>query len=309
MLILRSRLSLITRHLGPLAFPYTVQRPMTSFTLPSSDPPVPVNLAADLSQDQLLSFPAFKTWVNTLQHSLSTQEDKAHTFHSAPYQLRKIDIQAVDFFGGGRIGFLKLKAEVSNDNGEKLPGSAFLRGGSVGMLLILQPDDVPDDSETEKQVILTLQPRIPAGSLAMAEIPAGMIDDAGTFAGGAAKEIAEETGLEVPANDLVNMTELAIPGNSSSESEERLQRAMYTSPGGSDEFIPLFLWQKRVPRDTLKDWQGKLTGLRDDGEKITLMLCPLELLFKVGARDAKTLGAWALYEGLKRQGKIGKWTM
>ncbi len=31
------------------------------------------------------------------------------------------------------------------------------------MLLILQPDDVPSGSEDEKHVILTLQPRIPAG--------------------------------------------------------------------------------------------------------------------------------------------------
>ena len=30
--------------------------------------------------------------------------------------------------------FVKLRAEVSNDAGEKLPGSVFLRGGSVAML-------------------------------------------------------------------------------------------------------------------------------------------------------------------------------
>ena len=74
------------------------------------------------------------------------------------------------------------------------------------MLLILQPDDVPSNSEDEKHVILTLQPRIPAGSLSLAELPAGMLDDAGTFAGGAAKEIEEETGLQVPANELINMS-------------------------------------------------------------------------------------------------------
>lgn len=39
------------------------------------------------------------------------------------------------FFGGERIGFIKFKAEVSNDNGEKFPGSVFLRGGSVAMLV------------------------------------------------------------------------------------------------------------------------------------------------------------------------------
>lgn len=153
------------------------------------------------------------------------------------------------------------------------------------------------------QVILTLQPRIPAGSLSMAELPAGMLDNSGSFAGGAAKEIVEETGLEIPASDLINMTELAIPA-ASSDGDEQLQQAMYSSPGGSDEFIPIFLWQKRIPRDQLKDWQGKLTGLREHGEKITLMLCPLDQVWRQGGRDSKVLAAWALYQALKQEGKI-----
>ncbi|KAK4695376.1 ADP-sugar diphosphatase, partial [Lecanoromycetidae sp. Uapishka_2] len=276
---------------------------MSTFNLPNSKPDVPVHLTPDLEKDQLLSFPAFKTWISTLQHSLNTQHHPSHTFHSAPYKLRKIDIQCVDFFGGGRIGFIKLKAEVSNDNGEMLPGSVFLRGGSVGMMLTLQPDDVPEGTEDEKHVILTLQPRIPAGSLSMVEIPAGMLDDSGSFSGGAAKEIEEETGLKVPAKELINMTELALPEGEGGN-EEHLQQGIYPSAGGSDEFIPLFLWQKRIPRAQMKEWQGKLTGLRDHGEKITLMLAPLKSMWKVGGRDGKALGAWALYEALRREGKI-----
>ncbi|KAL8874579.1 MAG: hypothetical protein Q9174_000106 [Haloplaca sp. 1 TL-2023] len=294
---------------------------MSTFTIPNRDPEeVTVNLCNNLSKEQLLSFPAFQTWLSTLQHSLSGQEGTSHTFHAAPYKLRSIDIQAVDFFGGKRVGFVKFQAHLSNDQGERLPGSVFLRGGSVGMMviapyascpicadnplwqLILQPDDVPEHTEDEKQVILTIQPRVPAGSLAMAELPAGMLDDSGTFAGGAAKEIAEETGLEVPGKDLLNMTELAI--SPSSGTNENLQRGVYPSPGGCDEFIPIFLWQKRVPRGQLQQWQGKLTGLREHGEKITLMLCPLNQLWKHGGRDAKSLAAWALYHGLKQEGKI-----
>jgi len=49
--------------------------------------------------------------------------------------LRSIEVQAADFFGGGRLGFLKFKAEVSNEKGERLPGSVFLRGGSVAMMV------------------------------------------------------------------------------------------------------------------------------------------------------------------------------
>ncbi|TKA60017.1 hypothetical protein B0A49_12087 [Cryomyces minteri] len=276
---------------------------MSSFTIPNSSPECLVNLTQDLDKDALLSFPAFKNWISTIQHSLSLQSNKNHVFHSAPYKLRKIDIQSVDFFGGDRIGFIKFKADVSNDNGEKLPGSVFLRGGSVGMLLILQPDDVPQDSEKDKHVILTLQPRIPAGSLSLAELPAGMLDDSGTFAGGAAKEIEEETGLKVPEKELIDMTKLALP-DTELATGEKLQSATYLSPGGSDEFTPLFLYQKRIPRDQLKEWQGKLSGLRDEGEKIKLKLVKLEDLWKEGGRDAKALAGWALYEGLRKEGKI-----
>ncbi len=107
----------------------------TTFVLPDSQPEVTVRLTSGLLQDQLLSFPAFKTWLSTLQHSLAIQSQNSHTFHEAPYKLRRIDIQHVDFFGETRIGFIKLKADVSNENGEKLPGSVFLRGGSVGMMV------------------------------------------------------------------------------------------------------------------------------------------------------------------------------
>ena len=134
------RLRLIARHTNSSSTKSILKATMATFQLsgfklPGAAPPVHVHLTQDLSKDQLLSFPAFKTWISTLQHSLSLQKNKDHTFNSAPYKLRKIEIQSVDFFGGGRIGFIKLKAEVSNDNGEKLPGSVFLRGGSVGMMV------------------------------------------------------------------------------------------------------------------------------------------------------------------------------
>ena len=127
-----SRLRLLASHLAPskpLTFSPLKSRyaAMSTFTLPNCKPEVPIHLTSDLSREQLLSFPAFKTWISTLQHSLSTQQNKSHTFHSAPFKLRKIQIQSVDFFGPGRVGFIKLKAEVSNDDGEKLPGSVFVR--------------------------------------------------------------------------------------------------------------------------------------------------------------------------------------
>jgi ADP-sugar diphosphatase len=196
---------------------------------------------------------------------------------------------------------LKLHATVTNGEGEFLPGAIFLRGASVGMLVVLQPDDLPAESQEEKHVLLTVQPRIAAGGLGFVELPAGMVDK-GTFGGTAAREIKEELGLDIPEDELTNLTELAIA--ESGEDGERFPRAMFPSAGGCDEYIPIFLHQKKVPRNQLTEWTGKLTGLRDDGEKITLKLVKLEDLWVEGARDAKALAACALYDGLKRSGKL-----
>ncbi len=136
------------------------------------------------------------------------------------------------------------------------------------------------------------------------ELPAGMVDD-GTFKGAAANEIEEELGLKIPEDELINISELALPEvREGNDREDALPRAMFPSAGGCDEFIPIFLHERRVPRAHLNEWTGKLTGLRAEGEKITLKLVPLEDLWREGARDAKALGAWALWEGLKRSGKL-----
>jgi ADP-sugar diphosphatase len=170
------------------------------------------------------------------------------------------------------------------------------------MMVVLQPDDLPDDSTEEKYVLLTVQARVPAGALQFVELPAGMVDK-GTFKGAAAREIEEELGMTIPEDELVNMTELAIPDEKVGRGEE-VPKGMFPSAGGCDEFIPIFLHEKRVKREQLKGWEGKLTGLREEGEKITLKMVKAEDLWKEGARDAKALGAWALYEGLKRSGKL-----
>lgn len=127
--------------------------------------------------------------------------------------------------------------------------------------------------------------------------------DGGTFTGGAAKEIKEETSLEVREDELIDMTALAAAESQASTSES-LQNAIYPSPGACDEYIPIMLCRKQVSRQQLKEFQGKLTGLRDEGEKITLKIVKLQDLWKEGCRDGKTLAAWALYCGLKAEGKI-----
>src|SRR2546429_3728622 len=127
---------------------------MSTFHLEGFDDPVPVQLPAEyLTKDQLLGFPAFQTWLNTLKRSLEHQRTRIHhPFHKAPFALKSITVQSVDFFGPNRIGFLKLKARIENENNQSLPGICFLRGGSVAVLVILQPKDSVD----ERWVVTTL---------------------------------------------------------------------------------------------------------------------------------------------------------
>jgi ADP-sugar diphosphatase len=175
------------------------------------------------------------------------------------------------------------------------------------MLVVVVPDDVtePKDIYDERYAILTVQPRIPAGSLAFVEIPAGMVDDEGSFVGVAAKEMKEELDLEIHESQLICLTELAgAAKGTSEESVEGLPVAMYPSAGGCDEFITIYMYEKRIPRSQLEEWNGKMTGLREHGEKITLKVVPLRDLWREGARDAKCLAALALWEGLKRENKL-----
>ncbi|KAI0172560.1 hypothetical protein GGR52DRAFT_572392 [Hypoxylon sp. FL1284] len=280
---------------------------MATFTLES--PEIPVTLPEGLSKEKLLAFPPFNNWVRTLSRSLSLQRARAaHPFHADPYALRSVTVQSYDEFGGGRLGFVKLAADVRNGGGERLPGSVFLRGPSVAMLVVLVPDDAAADVDDERYVVLTVQPRVPAGSLAFVELPAGMVDDGGSFAGTAAREIREELGLEIPASQLRCLSDMAVEGwegqKNDDGADEKLPAAVYPSAGGCDEHVPIYLHERRVPRAQLGEWTGRLTGLRDHGEKITLKLVRMRDLWREGGRDAKCLAALALWEGLRRENKL-----
>ncbi|KIW89482.1 uncharacterized protein Z519_09638 [Cladophialophora bantiana CBS 173.52] len=272
---------------------------MVTFILPKVSPSVEVTIPANITQDQLLAFRPFKDWLATLQKSIKVQKSEAmHAFYDKkdPYQLRSINVHSVEWFGP-RIGFILMETVVQNAADPRpLPGVVFLRGGSVAILMIVRPEGDSD----ERFVVMTQQPRIPAGSLTFYEIPAGMIDESGTFVGAAANEIREETGWKVPQGELVDMTEMALRNSTGIESH--LQKAMYPSPGGCDEFIALFLWERTMSRKELAELRGRLTGNPKEREKIKVKLVEYKELWREGARDAKTLGAWALYEGLTRDG-------
>ncbi|RKL30799.1 hypothetical protein BFJ72_g11364 [Fusarium proliferatum] len=215
---------------------------------------IPLSLPDGLSEEQLASFKPFTKWVDTLTNSLRLQSDESHPFHKDPYALRSVTIQSYDLFGAKRVGFIKLTATVSNDSGETLPAAALLRGPSVAMLFMLIPSDAPPSSP-ERYVVLTVQPRVPAGSLSFTELPAGMVDDAGSFAGAAAQEIKEELGVTIKEEELTNLSELAT-----AKDTEDIAKGMFPSAGGCDEYITIFSYEMRIEREKIKDLRRKLAG-------------------------------------------------
>ena len=205
--------------------------------------------------------------------------------------VKSILIQDIDMFGP-RPGFIKLRTDVDklvDEDGKqswkRVPGIVFMRGGAVGILVILI------DNETQKKyTLLTKQARVAAGYGNFIEIPAGMLDGSGNFKGIAAKEMEDETGIVVNGSDLFDLTNWAY-GNA--------YKGMYPSAGGCDEFLRLFVMERKVTHEYLQSLQDKLTGeeVEDDGnnEIIHLEVVPYDDLWRV-APDAKALGAAYLYE-------------
>ncbi|CAI6337270.1 unnamed protein product [Periconia digitata] len=308
--------------------------------------PIPIYLPQALTAEQLTNFPAFKNWLTRLLKNFALQDEATHRFHARPFRLHRIDVESVVWFGP-KPGFVKLQAKVQNyeddeakglSSGEMakkgmlwIPGAVFLRGGSVGVLnqpksSTPTPTPTPSSREEEEEeeeetyTLLTIQPRIPSGSLAFPEIPAGMLDGSHNLGGKAAQEIREETGLVIQESEMIDMSALATskvtldpssssysPGKLSSTLHEDIQNAMYPSVGACDESISLFLCQKRMARAKLDELRNKQTGLREEGETITVKVIPFSELWREGGRDGKALAALGLYYSLKERDLLPAW--
>ena len=90
---------------------------------------------------------------------------------------------------GRRVGFIKFKSTavitIGGDAGAVMvPGIVFMRGGAVGILVILECGG-------KEYTILKYKDRVPVGVNNLPEVPAGMLDGSGNFKGVAADEIAE----------------------------------------------------------------------------------------------------------------------
>ncbi|KAJ2850808.1 hypothetical protein IWW36_001623 [Coemansia brasiliensis] len=256
----------------------------------------PKSLCARVSLDTIRQFPPFVQWLAALDtQMLQTQPNNQVV-------VSKITVQSIDEFHSGKIGFLKFSALATHQAEQKqVPGIVFLRGGSVAMLVILRTQQagaanqqrVPSHRDSS-YVLLTEQPRIAAPDFGMVELPAGMLDDdTGEFSGAAAREIHEETGLSIKPDELIDLT----PSRPSTS-----RPGFFPSVGACDERIHFFACEKHVSEEELVKLRGKLGGLRDDGEIITLRLVRMCDLWKETC-DMKALTALYLWDQWTRQQK------
>lgn len=246
----------------------------------------------DISKEQALNFaktlPAFKNWITSLETTYGTDLKGVTIIDVTPFAIVK-DPNTKAITQIKPMGFVFAKALAHKGTNPKTggpnipPGIAFIRGNAVCVLVILK------DKATGKEYVATvIQPRIPGGSKAYEEIPAGMMDAANDVAGVAAKELEEELGLKIKGKDLVKLSE------------------MYPSIGGSDEKITVYAYRVEMPDITaIKNYNQKQTGALGENEMIETRIRSYEN-FKDACRngeitDAKAQLALGLYEMLKAE--------
>lgn len=246
--------------------------------------PVTTSLAPDTIPKALASS-LFVDWVASLEPA---------------FVVSSVEIQSIDFFGP-RVGFLKILV-AATCHGKPVPGVIFLRGGAVAILPILT-------CRGERWVVCTRQPRIASGVSNFLEIPAGMLDGSGRFTSVAATEMREETGIEIQASELQDLTALAYEGGSPHSgtqvspfsSKKAHAPGVFPSVGACDEFIRLMLYTREVSEQYLAQLRGRLTGNAEEHENITVQLFRYEDVWRA-APDMKTLSAMFLYQKLSEEG-------
>uniref|UniRef100_A0A7S1N1G6 Nudix hydrolase domain-containing protein n=1 Tax=Eutreptiella gymnastica TaxID=73025 RepID=A0A7S1N1G6_9EUGL len=242
---------------------------------------VPLFLCSELALpgdtlDKVAHCKGFRDWV-------------ARTDAQKVYTVEDVEVQHVDFFGP-HVGTIKLKVSVKVGMGPTTTSIFELKGGNAGVLAVL-------DHQGRQYTVLSMQPRVPIANFSLLEIPIGLIDSSGKFAGKAAQEFREELDLVLTKENLVDMTTLAYNGKFS---------GVFQSPGHTDVHNALYLFRDSVTTAQLASFKERTE--EEEGDIIDLKLVPLKAVWKATS-DAKTLAAVALFSALQAEGKLPESTV
>ncbi|EWS72660.1 NUDIX hydrolase (macronuclear) [Tetrahymena thermophila SB210] len=195
-------------------------------------------------------------------------KDWIDEFDTTGLTVKSIKIDYVFMFGPN-VGFVILYTDcITQSHNIKLPGFIFMRGKAVCMLVIVN----------QKYMLLCKQYRVPVGKW-LIEAPAGMIDESGHFSGVAAKELKEETGIDIDIKDLVDLG------------------GFYPSPGGCDEELLMFAVEKDLSEEKLKEITSKIHGEHD--EQITIEIQEYNMKNVIQTKDAKLMCLALAYNNFK----------
>jgi 8-oxo-dGTP pyrophosphatase MutT (NUDIX family) len=114
-----------------------------------------------------------------------------------------------------------------------------------------------DEKTKEKYLLLVKQRRICDGSLTY-EHPAGMLDSESDAYKVAAKEVWEETGIELTQSQLVQL--LDFPA--------------YPSSGTCDEAMYYFYCEIELPKEKISSYDDQFMGEASEHERITTCVLP-----------------------------------
>jgi len=236
-------------------------------------------VSSDLAQRVLNDYQPFKEWI------------EKYNKNSAGDKIQGIHLQAIGVVSG-KVEFVKFFAQITNKLDQPLPGSIFMIGSSVAVLIVLKLQEEGAQDNGKEFTIITLQPRSSVGGEIVSELPAGTIDK-GHFAGHISLLLNQEAHLDIKADDLIDLVTKASNGAS---------RGIFTNPNFSDEVVKLYLYRKTVNKEQIKDYYERLTGFAIDNHPLNLKIISLDEL--IGVPDVKALSALCLYRALSPRGLI-----
>jgi ADP-sugar diphosphatase len=154
----------------------------------------------------------------------------------------------------GSLLYALLKLDADTAEGTKLNPICFLKGDAVSVLVSLIAEETND-----KYVLLVKQRRICDGSFTY-EHPAGMIDeDDPSPIEVAARELGEETQLDVKPTELKPL----------------FNKPLFSASSTSDEALHFFYLERRMPLSDIQALNGKSTGEEEENEHTQLCIATM----------------------------------